>query len=59
MSQFETYEYAGFVYEVQRDEDEKIKMVPVEGQHRTARKDRHIMNARDCYLGDKRKEKKS
>lgn len=46
-------EYAGFQYYVERGADGKpCKMIPVEGQHSAAAKERHRMAARECLIQD-------
>lgn len=50
-----TYEYAGFIFEVIRDVTGKMTdLVPAEGQHQAAYKDKHRRNARECYRQDHR-----
>lgn len=48
----ETYEYAGFVYEVIHD-GETVRLTPIPGQHSAANKEKHIRAARECYKQDR------
>jgi hypothetical protein len=52
MEKVGTYDYAGFVYTVMIEDDGDVRMVPEEGQHKAARKEKHIRAARECYLED-------
>ena len=47
----ETYEYAGFEYEVEHPNG-GLRLTPVPGQHPAAYRDRHIRNATQQYRED-------
>jgi hypothetical protein len=49
----EEYEYAGFIYIVQRDAAGSFEGLKAkDGQHRSAYKQRHLTNAEQCYRQD-------
>jgi hypothetical protein len=55
----EIYEYAGFSYRVVRDRlkvqmvvTDGIQMIPIDGQHPAASRERHVRAARTQYLED-------
>jgi hypothetical protein len=55
MSFMETYEYAGFKYEVVRNPDGTLKaLIPMAGQHRAAYKERHRMAATQQFKEEHR-----
>lgn len=45
------YEYAGFIFNV----DSNGKLMAAPGQHQAAYKEKHRMNAQECYDQEKRK----
>jgi hypothetical protein len=51
------HEYAGFRYYVDVDAIGTVRMVPVEGQHWAASKDKHIRAARETYMAERKKPK--
>jgi hypothetical protein len=54
----DVYEYAGFRYYVDVDAIGTVRVLPVEGQHWAASKDKHLRAARDAYVGEARKKEK-
>jgi hypothetical protein len=51
----ETYEYAGFQFEVVRAGDGTFqRLIPMEGQHRAAYKERHRMAATEQFKEEHR-----
>jgi hypothetical protein len=45
----DTYKYAGFLFEIKKDDKGVITMVPLLGQHSAAYKEKHARAALECY----------